>query len=106
MKKRSVAREQSVADHAADEWVAARISHPSQRLMLGEDAVLLSAALDALTEDQRTAIRLKFLNGYSPAEISQQMNRSPDAIVSLVRRGMMHLRTILDRNATAQTCAQ
>lgn len=105
MKKRSVAREQAVANQAADEWGAARISHPSQRLMLGEDAVLLSAALDSLTEDQRTAIRLKFLDGHSLAEISQQMNRSPDAIVSLVRRGLMQLRTILDGSTTAQTCA-
>lgn len=104
LKKRSIARERSSPDNATGDWGAERISSPSQRLMLGENAVLLAAALQSLTEDQRAAIRLKFLDGFSLAEISHQMDRSPDAIVSLVRRGMMQLRAILDDNSTAQTC--
>lgn len=104
--KRSIAREQASQSEFGGEWAAARISSPSQRLMLGEDSVLLSTALESLTEDQRTAVRLKFLDGFSLAEISQQMNRSPDAIVSLVRRGLMQLRTILDGSTSAPTCAR
>jgi RNA polymerase sigma-70 factor (ECF subfamily) len=105
LKKRSVARERS-PELNPGEWGQARISSPSQRLMLGEDSVLLSSALESLTEDQRTAIRLKFLDGLTLAEISQQMDRSPDAIVSLVRRGLLQLRSILDGITSAQTCAQ
>jgi RNA polymerase sigma-70 factor (ECF subfamily) len=95
--KRSVAREQPQADGDREPLVdgTAHSSSPSRRLMLGEDAVRLSAALEALTEDQRIAVRLKFLEGLTLAEIGQRLQRSPDAVVSLVRRGLLQLRRLL-----------
>lgn len=96
-KKRSVARQQAAAEGNAElEVGGARASSPSRRLMLSEDAVLLSAAMEALSEDQRTAVRLKFLDGLTLAEIGQQMQRSTDAVVSLIRRGLLQLRQELD----------
>ena len=95
--KRAAGREVSPADEEAiDRSLAqARESSPSQRLMHGESTVRLAAALQQLPDDQREAVRLRYLEGRSLAEIAERLDRSVVAAAGLVKRGLIHLRKVL-----------
>jgi len=97
LQKRSIDREQRAeqSGFGIGQFAPARVSSPSQRLMLDEDSVQLAAALDRLTEEQATAIRLKFLEGCPVGEVAQQMDRSVDAVGALIRRGLVQLKRLL-----------
>jgi len=91
--KRTVNREQALgADDVAREIVPAQQSSPSQRLMQGERAVRLAAALQKLAPDQREAVRLRYLEGWSLAEISEHTGRTKHSIAGLIKRGLSGLR--------------
>ena len=91
--KRSISREQSIE---GDEAIAARVSieqsSPSQRMMMGEQAVRLAEVLQHLPDDQREAVRLRYLEGWSLAQISEHMGRTKFSIAGLVKRGLIALR--------------
>jgi len=53
----------------------------------------LRLALDALPEEQRDVIVLRFLVGLSPREIAERIGRSEDAVHGLQHRGRRRLRT-------------
>jgi RNA polymerase sigma-70 factor (ECF subfamily) len=91
--KRAVGRERSLEDETVA-WQPATPdqSSPSQRAMRGEQAVQLAAALEHLPDDQRTAVRLRHLEGWSLAQIAQHLNRTPSAAAGLIKRGMQTLR--------------
>ena len=55
-------------------------------------AIRLAQALETLPEDQREAVRLRYLEGQSLAEIVDHMSKSKDAVASLLKRGMRNLR--------------
>jgi RNA polymerase sigma-70 factor, ECF subfamily len=94
--KRAAGREVSLdAGHFAPQHDQLRFSSPSQRLMQGENAVQLAAALLELPDDQREAVRLRYLEGRSLAEIAQRLKRSEVAAAGLVKRGLMQLRRIM-----------
>ncbi len=82
--------EQSSAKLAA--WLAQEQSSPSQRAMRQEQLFELAAALARLPDDQRTAIELHHLEGYSLAEVGRRMNRSKEAVAGLLFRGLKRLR--------------
>jgi RNA polymerase sigma-70 factor (ECF subfamily) len=88
--KRAAGREVSVTP----EDLAARLraSSPSQRVLVGESAAELAAALLELPPDQREAVRLRYLEGRSLAEIAERMERSVVAAAGLVKRGLIQLR--------------
>jgi RNA polymerase sigma-70 factor (ECF subfamily) len=96
--KRDVRREQSL--EAAIEksslnllaLVADDGSSPGARIEREERAVLLAAALEKLPDDQREAIVLQTWHGRSLAEIAEEMGRTREAVVGLLRRGMRKLR--------------
>ncbi len=69
-----------------------RASSPSQRVLVGESAARLAAALQDLPDDQREAVRLRYLEGRSLAEIAERMERSVVAAAGLVKRGLIQLR--------------
>ncbi len=91
--KRSISREQSIE---GDEAIAARVSieqsSPSQRMMMGEQAVRLAEVLQHLPDDQREAVRLRYLEGWSLAQISEHMGRTKFSTAGLVKRGLIALR--------------
>jgi RNA polymerase sigma-70 factor (ECF subfamily) len=99
--KRDIARERSL-DEAIDQsskridaWLAAEQSSPSQRASRHEEAVRLANALAQLPDAQREAVTLRYCNGRSLAEISQQLGRTPTAVSGLIKRGTKQLRTLL-----------
>ncbi len=60
---------------------------------LERDALL--RAIDQLTEDQAQVVTLRFLEGYSIAEVAQIMHKSEGAIKALQFRAMASLRRLL-----------
>jgi RNA polymerase sigma-70 factor (ECF subfamily) len=88
--KRAAGREVSLdAEQLAAQL---RASSPSQRVLVGENAARLAAALADLPEDQREAVRLRYLEGRSLAEIAERTGRSIVAAAGLVKRGLIQLR--------------
>ncbi len=94
--RRDVAREQ----FTTPEQIAALVadvtqSTPSQRILRDERAVELTAAFEELPDDQREAVRLRYLEGWSLQEVGQAMQRSDKAAAALILRGLNALRRIL-----------
>lgn len=88
--KRAAGREVSAA--AEELAIPLQASSPSQRVLVGESAAELAAALLELPPDQREAVRLRYLEGRSLAEIAERMERSVVAAAGLVKRGLIQLR--------------
>ncbi len=95
--RRSVDREKSLdnegkaAEHLRNS-LAGNLSSPSRRAMRGENAVLLAQALQALPEDQREAVRLRHLEGWTLAQLASHFGRSEVAVAGLLKRGLRALR--------------
>ena len=53
----------------------------------------LRLALDALPDEQRDVLVLRFLVGLSPGEIAERLGRSEDAVHGLQHRGRRRLRS-------------
>ncbi len=99
VKKRAVGREERMGDEAARQMLSLRQSSPSQRAMQDERAVELARVLEKLPENQREAVRLRHLEGWSLAQIADHMNRTEAATVGLIKRGMQNLRQYFRPNA-------
>jgi RNA polymerase sigma-70 factor (ECF subfamily) len=99
--KRDAARERSLeeavdrssADAAA--WLAAGQSSPSQQAVWHEQLLRLAEALAGLPEDQRIAVELHHLEGYSLADVGREMGRSKEAVAGLLSRAVKRLRLLL-----------
>ena len=97
LQKRNVGRERPMDDSQGGgarlkQGLDAGHSSPSQRLMRGEEAERLEQALTGLPDDQRTAVRLRHLEGWPLADIARHMDRTPAATAGLIKRGMQALR--------------
>lgn len=68
---------------------------PSVLAMHGEAALILARALNRLPEDHRDVIVRRFLDGQKLVEIANELERTPDAIAGLIRRGLKQLRVEL-----------
>ncbi len=95
--KRRVDRERSLDDtHGGGtplhRSVAAEQTSPSRRAMLGEAAVRLAEALETLPADQREAVRLRHLEGWTIAQLAGYFERSETAVAGLLKRGLRGLR--------------
>lgn len=95
--KRDVRREQylDATDNSCSVmWIqpAGRGSTPSQRVIEAEAALNLAIALEKLPEQQRTAVRMRHLEGRGIDEIAATMQKTPAAVAGLIRRGMHLLR--------------
>ena len=64
--------------------------------MRGEAAQILARTLDRLPTDQREAVRLRHLEGYSLAQLAEHFGRSEDAAAGLVKRGLQSLRKLMN----------
>ena len=80
-----------------EEILAADHTSPSERVLRHEQMERLATALGKLTEDERTAVELKYLHGCSVKFISQHMGRTGDAVGGLLKRGLHKLRLLLQQ---------
>jgi RNA polymerase sigma-70 factor, ECF subfamily len=71
----------------------------SDRLIKGEMALRLAAALESLPEAQREAVCLRHLEGCMLEEIAKRLNRSLPAAMGLVKRGLQSLRLKMPRDS-------
>ena len=70
---------------------------PSEHLARHERQLILAKALETLPEDQRTAVELRHLGGWSQEQIAEFMNRTKASVAGLLRRGLKVLRAELER---------
>jgi RNA polymerase sigma-70 factor, ECF subfamily len=78
-----------------EHWLASDASSPVQHAVREEELLRLADSLAQLPDDQRTALELKHLGGYSVEAIAQEMGRTKTAIGGLLRRGVKRLRELL-----------
>jgi RNA polymerase sigma-70 factor (ECF subfamily) len=76
-------------------WLAAEQSSPSQKAERNEEAVRLAQALATLPEMQREVVVLRHCQGWSLADISRHLGRSPAAVAGLLHRGLEQLRSLM-----------
>lgn len=100
--KRDIRREQPLEAAVNDsfcrvhDWLAAEQSSASQKVMRDEQLLTLSAAVTSLSGDQREAVILHHLQGYSLKQLAEHLERSESAVAGLLHRGLQNLRkTIL-----------
>jgi RNA polymerase sigma-70 factor (ECF subfamily) len=81
-----------------EKWLAAEQPSPSQKVQREEQLLQLSDALSRLSEDERTALELRYLQEppCSLADIAKHLNRpSAKAVAGLLSRGLEKLRGLL-----------
>jgi RNA polymerase sigma-70 factor (ECF subfamily) len=66
-------------------------SSPVSRVVRGEAALQLAAALDELPPDQRCAVEMRYIGHRSLQEIADEMQRSVGSVAGLIRRGVATL---------------
>lgn len=93
---RSIIREQRL-DAGSEQAVPEQESavSPSRRVMLGEEAIQLADCLMSLPENQREAVRLRHLEGWTLKQISERMQATPSAVAGYLKRGMHTLRELM-----------
>ena len=80
-------------------WLTSEESSPSHLALRRERLAQLAEALAQLPEDQRLALELKHLRGYSVEAVAQALGRTKTAVGGLLRRGMRKLRELLGHEA-------
>ena len=102
--KRSIRREVNADanaqnDSAGAAWITqlpGSTTSPSGVAIKAETAVELLEALHELPETQAEAIRLRYMEGLSLAQIVERMGKSDTAVAGLLKRGLQKLRKIID----------
>ena len=71
---------------------------PIERLEIGEDRARLRDCLQELEERQSAAIRSAFLDGFTYEELAEKARVPLGTMKSWIRRGLLKLRTCLERS--------
>jgi RNA polymerase sigma-70 factor (ECF subfamily) len=77
-------------------WLAAEQTSPSELAERHEHLLRLAQALENLPEAQREAITLHHLQDWTLEQVGVQLGRSPAAVAGLIKRGLQHLRSVMD----------
>lgn len=90
--KRDIGREERLADrdvHAAGQ------ATPSQQVVRNEESERLARAILQLPDDEQEALRRRYLEGQSLAEVAAAMGLTKDGLVWLMKRGMKNVKRSL-----------
>ena len=68
---------------------------PSRSVARMEAMQAVQTAMDALDEDYRTALRLRYIDGLAMNDVARGMGRSEGAVAMLCQRGLARLRDTL-----------
>ncbi len=99
--RRDLHREQSLeaslqrSSMRLEALLAADQPSPSQQASQNERLIRLAEALTKLPPAQHEAVFAHYLQGMPLAEIARQMGRTNSAVMGLLHRGLVQLRTIL-----------
>jgi RNA polymerase sigma-70 factor (ECF subfamily) len=100
---REVDREVSLAaleksSQRLEQWLADQQSSPSERAVRHELLLQMADALEALPDDEQTALELRYLQEprWALADIAKHLGRpTPKAVAGLLERGLAKLRKVL-----------
>jgi len=87
--KRAASREEHLPE---GEEHAIRQTSPSQHVVRREESVRLANAISQLVDDERDALRRRYLEGQTVAEIAAAMGLSKDALARLFKRAMKNVK--------------
>ena len=87
--KRGALRETPLADAGA---TPAKQTSASRHAIRSEETERLRQALKNLPDDEREALRLRYLEGFHLTEIGHRMGLTKDALVWLLKRAMKNVR--------------
>jgi RNA polymerase sigma-70 factor (ECF subfamily) len=97
----SLARQIEQSSVGMERFLAAEQTSPSQQALRNEKYDRLADALTRLRQEQRVAVILKHFEGWSLAEIAQEMNKSTMAVAGLLKRGLNHLHQLMSESECA-----
>lgn len=96
--KRSAAREAALGSQAAGglaDLLVASMTSPSQAFSRDQKQLRMLAALDTLPEQQREALRLRYLIGLPSKEVAEKLGKSDGAVRVMLSRALGQLQEIL-----------
>lgn len=98
--KRSAGREQAIdargdAEGGLVDLLVASMTTASQAFSRDQRQIRLLAALDSLPEEQRTALRLRYLEGLPSKEIAQRLGKTDGSIRVMLTRSLAKLQELL-----------
>jgi RNA polymerase sigma-70 factor, ECF subfamily len=103
--KRDAGREQSLDYKSADgdnvglvNLLVKSMTTPSKAFSRNAKEALLQEALQELGEEQREAIRLKYIEGWPSKDIADQLGKSDAAVRVMLTRTMKQLQAIMEKH--------
>ncbi|MGH7200937.1 MAG: RNA polymerase sigma factor [Planctomycetaceae bacterium] len=107
--KRSAEREVSLGSPATAsraggfvEFLAASMTTPSQALSRNQREFKLMAALETLPEDNREALRMRYVENLPSKEIAQRLGKTDGAVRVLLSRSLGKLQELLSKDTAFQ----
>lgn len=95
----AIGAEGSQAGAGLANLLAASMTTPSQAFSRDQKQLRMLAALDTLPDEQREALRLRYLIGLPSKEIAQKLGKSDGAVRVMLSRGLSRLQDLLPDDA-------
>ena len=88
-----------VAIETDDYEIPVESKHSGQKMKEWVDGELLKEAIAKLGDDDREAVTLKYLEGYSVRDVAQHLEKTENATNVLLHRALKKLRGIIEKSA-------